>query len=183
MMDFREDGKPKEECGIFGLRSRALEGELAQRTYFGLYALQHRGQEAAGIAVSDGERTLAMRDAGLVSQIFDSQRLESLESGHMALGHVRYSTTGSASWENSQPEFLGRGDNNVVVAHNGNLVNAPELRGLSGRRRLQVQLHLGHGTHSGQCRAGAGVRGGGRGGGPECDAVPQRGVLGLHDHR
>ena len=130
MMDFREDGKPKEECGIFGLRSRALEGELAQRTYFGLYALQHRGQEAAGIAVSDGERTLAMRDAGLVSQIFDGQRLESLESGHMSLGHVRYSTTGSASWENSQPEFLGRGDNNVVVAHNGNLVNAPELRDL-----------------------------------------------------
>ena len=127
-MSILEDGKPKEACGVFGLYSRELEGELAQRTYFGLYALQHRGQESAGIAISDGERTTAMRDMGLVSQVFDGQRLESLESGHIALGHVRYSTTGSASWENAQPEFHGRGDVNVFVAHNGNLVNAPQLR-------------------------------------------------------
>ncbi|CAN5647084.1 amidophosphoribosyltransferase [soil metagenome] len=122
------DGKPKEACGVFGLYSRELEGELAQRTYFGLYALQHRGQESAGIAISDGERTTAMRDMGLVSQVFDGQRLASLESGHIALGHVRYSTTGSASWENAQPEFQGRGEVNVAVAHNGNLVNAENLR-------------------------------------------------------
>ena len=127
-MSILEDGKPKEACGVFGLYSRELEGELAQRTYFGLYALQHRGQESAGIAISDGERTTAMRDMGLVSQVFNSQRLESLESGHIALGHVRYSTTGSASWENAQPEFHGRGDVNVFVAHNGNLVNVPQLR-------------------------------------------------------
>jgi amidophosphoribosyltransferase len=120
--------KPREACGVFGVRSRELEGELAQQVYFGLYALQHRGQEAAGVAVSDGESTLAMRDTGLVSAVFDESRLRSLESGHMALGHVRYSTTGSASWENSQPEFLGRGETNALVSHNGNLVNAPELR-------------------------------------------------------
>ena len=102
-------------------------GELAQRTYFGLYALQHRGQESAGIAVSDGERTTAVRDMGLVSQVFDEARLAALEAGHIALGHVRYSTTGSASWENAQPEFHGRGELNVAVAHNGNLVNAVSL--------------------------------------------------------
>jgi len=121
-------GKPKEACGVFGLYSRTLAGELAQRAYFGLYALQHRGQESAGIAISDGERTVAMRDMGLVSQVFDERRLASLEGGHIALGHVRYSTTGSASWENAQPEFHGRGETNVAVAHNGNLVNAATLR-------------------------------------------------------
>jgi amidophosphoribosyltransferase len=123
-----DSGKPKEACGVFGIYSRALAGELAQRTYFGLYALQHRGQESAGIAISDGERTVAMREMGLVSQVFDERRLASLEEGHIALGHVRYSTTGSASWENAQPEFHGRGDVNVAVAHNGNLVNALPLR-------------------------------------------------------
>jgi amidophosphoribosyltransferase len=120
--------KPKEACGVFGLYSREIAGELAQRTYFGLYALQHRGQESAGIAISDGERTVAMRDMGLVSQVFDERKLASLEGGHIALGHVRYSTTGSASWENAQPEFHGRGEVNVAVAHNGNLVNAAALR-------------------------------------------------------
>jgi amidophosphoribosyltransferase len=127
-MELHEDGKPKEACGVFGLYSREIAKELAQRTYFGLYALQHRGQESAGIAISDGERTLAMRDMGLVSQVFDERKLESLEGGHIALGHVRYSTTGSASWENAQPEFHGRGDVNVFVAHNGNLVNTAALR-------------------------------------------------------
>ena len=121
-------GKPKEACGVFGLYSREISSELAQRTYFGLYALQHRGQESAGIAISDGERTLAMRDMGLVSQVFDEHKLSTLEGGHIALGHVRYSTTGSASWENAQPEFHGRGEVNVAVAHNGNLVNAAALR-------------------------------------------------------
>src|SRR3712207_8023367 len=91
--------KPREACGVFGLYSRELAGELAQRTYFGLYALQHRGQESAGIAVSDGVRTTAVRDMGLVSQVFDEARLAALEAGHISLGHVRYSTTGSASWE------------------------------------------------------------------------------------
>src|SRR5215207_6060062 len=127
-VDYRDtEGKPKEACGVFGLYSRELSGELAQRTYFGLYALQHRGQESAGIAISDGERTTAIRDMGLVSQVFDPTSLAALEAGHIALGHVRYSTTGSASWENAQPEFHGRGELNVAVAHNGNLVNAVSL--------------------------------------------------------
>src|SRR5215210_1356619 len=121
-------GKPKEACGVFGLYSREIASELAQHTYFGLYAMQHRGQESAGIAISDGERTVAMRDMGLVSQVFDERKLASLEGGHIALGHVRYSTTGSASWENAQPEFHGRGEVNVAVAHNGNLVNVAVLR-------------------------------------------------------
>ena len=107
-MDYLDtEGKPKEACGVFGLYSRELEGELAQRTYFGLYALQHRGQESAGIAVSDGERTTAMRDMGLVSQVFDGPRLAALEDGHLALGHVRYSTTGSASWRTPSPSSAG----------------------------------------------------------------------------
>src|SRR5918993_402209 len=129
--DFHLDdsaGKPRDACGVFGMYSRTRAGELAQRTYFGLYAMQHRGQESAGIAISDGERTVAMRDMGLVSQVFDERKLASLEGGHIALGHVRYSTTGSASWENAQPEFHGRGDVNVFVAHNGNLVNTATLR-------------------------------------------------------
>jgi amidophosphoribosyltransferase len=125
---YNTSNKPREACGVFGLYSRELAGELAQRTYFGLYALQHRGQESAGIAVSDGERTTAVRDMGLVSQVFDEARLAALEAGHISLGHVRYSTTGSASWENAQPEFHGRGELNVAVAHNGNLVNATRLR-------------------------------------------------------
>jgi len=124
----RDADKPREACGVFGIYSRALAGELARRTYFGLYALQHRGQESAGIAISDGERTTAVRDMGLVSQVFDETRLAALEDGHISLGHVRYSTTGSASWENAQPEFIGRGEVNVAVAHNGNLVDARALR-------------------------------------------------------
>src|ERR671928_285983 len=117
-------------CGVFGIYDPVGEPDrdVARLTYFGLYALQHRGQESAGIAVSDGERTVAMKDMGLVSQVFDEPRLAALEDGHLALGHVRYSTTGSASWENAQPEFGGRGDVNVAVAHNGNLVNARKLR-------------------------------------------------------
>ena len=88
-MDYRDtEGKPKEACGVFGIYSRELAGELAQRTYFGLYALQHRGQESAGIAVSDGERTTAMRDMGLVSQVFDEATLTTL-TGHLAVGHCR----------------------------------------------------------------------------------------------
>ena len=77
-----------EECGVFGVY--APGEDVARITFFGLYALQHRGQESAGIAVSDGERTTAMRDMGLVSQVFDERRLASLECGHIALGHVRY---------------------------------------------------------------------------------------------
>ena len=110
-----------------------------------------------GIAVSDGERTTAMRDMGLVSQVFDGASLAALEAGHMALGHVRYSTTGSASWENAQPEFGGRGDVNVAVAHNGNLVNAVSLREGLAEDGFRVLLHLGHDLYSRRGREGAGA--------------------------
>ena len=120
------DSGPREECGVFGVW--APGEDVAKLTYYGLYALQHRGQEAAGIAVSDGTRTVVFKDLGLVSQVFDEQVLSSLR-GHLAIGHVRYSTTGSTTWENAQPTFrttaTGSG---LVLGHNGNLVNTAELR-------------------------------------------------------
>ncbi len=118
-------GEPREECGVFGVW--APGEEVAKLTYFGLYALQHRGQEAAGIAVSDGSQVLVFKDLGLVSQVFDEQVLSSL-SGHIAIGHCRYSTTGGSIWENAQPTFrttaTGSG---LALGHNGNLVNTAEL--------------------------------------------------------
>ncbi len=99
--------------------------DVARLTYFGLFALQHRGQESAGIATAQNGHIMAMRDQGLVSQVFDEQRLRALQ-GEMAVGHVRYSTTGASSWENSQPVW--RADRReLALAHNGNLINAVEL--------------------------------------------------------
>ena len=126
MDDTEIDSGPREECGVFGVW--APGEDVAKLTYYGLYALQHRGQEAAGIAVSDGRRTVVFKDLGLVSQVFDEQVLSSLR-GHLAVGHVRYSTTGSTTWENAQPTFrttaTGSG---IALGHNGNLVNTAELR-------------------------------------------------------
>jgi amidophosphoribosyltransferase len=120
------DPPPREECGVFGVW--APGEDVANLTYYGLYALQHRGQEAAGIAVSDGHRMVVFKDLGLVSQVFDEQVLSSLK-GHLAVGHCRYSTTGSTTWENAQPTFrttaTGSG---IALGHNGNLVNTAELR-------------------------------------------------------
>jgi amidophosphoribosyltransferase len=120
------DPEPREECGVFGVW--APGEDVANLTYYGLYALQHRGQEAAGIAVSDGRRMVVFKDLGLVSQVFDGQVLSSLK-GHLAVGHCRYSTTGSTTWENAQPTFrttaTGSG---IALGHNGNLVNSAELR-------------------------------------------------------
>src|ERR687886_537589 len=114
---------PRDECGVFGVF--APGHDVARLAYFALYALQHRGQESAGIAVSQGGHIMAMRDQGLVNQVFDEQKLRALR-GDMAVGHVRYSTTGASSWENSQPVW--RADRReVALAHNGNLVNAVEL--------------------------------------------------------
>ncbi|BBH17230.1 amidophosphoribosyltransferase [Nocardioides baekrokdamisoli] len=96
-------------------------------TYFGLYALQHRGQESAGIAVSNGRQILVYKDMGLVSQVFDEATLDTL-SGHLAIGHARYSTTGASVWENAQPIFCPTQEGSVALAHNGNLVDVPELR-------------------------------------------------------
>jgi amidophosphoribosyltransferase len=91
-------------CGVFGIYTPAdgPDRDVARSTFFGLFALQHRGQESAGIAVSDGGHVTAMKDMGLVSQVFDEARLSGLE-GHIAIGHARYSTTGSTVWQNAQP--------------------------------------------------------------------------------
>jgi amidophosphoribosyltransferase len=114
---------PRDECGVFGVY--APESEVARLAYFALYALQHRGQESAGIATCDDGHIMTVRDLGLVSQVFDEQKLRALP-GTIALGHVRYSTTGSSAWENAQPVW--RSDRRqVALAHNGNLINAVEL--------------------------------------------------------
>jgi amidophosphoribosyltransferase len=126
---------PRDECGVFGVL--APGHDVARLAYFGLYALQHRGQESAGIATCEGGHITTLRELGLVSQVFDEQKLQAL-SGDMAIGHVRYSTTGGGAWENAQPVW--RSDRReVALAHNGNLTNAVELynelreRGLSFR--------------------------------------------------
>ena len=114
---------PRDECGVFGVY--APESDVARLAYFALYALQHRGQESAGIATVDGGEIVATRELGLVAQVFDEPKLRALP-GTMAIGHVRYSTTGSSAWENAQP--IHRSDrHNVALAHNGNLINAVEL--------------------------------------------------------
>src|SRR3954449_586639 len=112
-------------CGVFGIY--APDRDVAPVTYFGLFALQHRGQESAGIAVSETGRLTVLRDMGLVTQVFDEQKLHGLR-GDVAIGHTRYSTTGSTQWANAQPLITrGRG-RTVALGHNGNLVNATELR-------------------------------------------------------
>jgi amidophosphoribosyltransferase len=100
--------------------------EVSKLTYFGLYALQHRGQESAGIAVSDGSRIVVFKDMGLVAQVFDESVLNTLR-GHIAVGHCRYSTTGSPTWENAQPTFRSSDAGGLALVHNGNLINTPEL--------------------------------------------------------
>ncbi len=100
--------------------------EVSKLTYFGLYALQHRGQESAGIAVSDGARIVVFKDMGLVAQVFEESVLNTLR-GHIAIGHCRYSTTGSSVWENAQPTFRSTDDGALALGHNGNLINTPEL--------------------------------------------------------
>jgi amidophosphoribosyltransferase len=112
-------------CGIFGIR--APERDVARLTYFGLFALQHRGQESAGIAVSDGERLTVLRDMGLVTQVFSEQKLRGLR-GQTSIGHSRYSTTGSTHWANAQPIVQHGSARTVALAHNGNLTNTGELR-------------------------------------------------------
>jgi amidophosphoribosyltransferase len=112
-------------CGVFGVY--AAERDVSRLTYFGLFALQHRGQESAGIAVSEGARLTALRDLGLVTQVFDEQKLHGLR-GQVAIGHTRYSTTGSSEWANAQPLVQHGGVRTMALGHNGNLVNATALR-------------------------------------------------------
>lgn len=115
---------PQDACGVFGVW--APGEEVAKLTYFGLYALQHRGQESAGIAVSDGNEILVYKEMGLVSQVFNEATLESLD-GYLAIGHARYSTTGASVWENAQPTFRRTATGNLALGHNGNLTNTAEL--------------------------------------------------------
>jgi len=114
---------PRDECGVFGIY--APEHDVPRLAYFALFALQHRGQESAGIASARDGHIMTLRDLGLVSQVFDERKLQAL-AGDMAVGHVRYSTTGSSKWENAQPVW--RSDRReLALAHNGNLINAVEL--------------------------------------------------------
>jgi amidophosphoribosyltransferase len=116
--------RKREECGIFGVFGNS---DAAKLSYFGLYALQHRGQESAGIAVSDGCQVLEYKHMGLVHDVFKERTLEKLK-GHLAIGHVRYSTTGSSLLANAQPFVMFHGNEYYGIAHNGNIVNAVELR-------------------------------------------------------
>ena len=112
-------------CGVFGVY--AAERDVSRLTYFGLFALQHRGQESAGIAVSEQARLTALRDLGLVTQVFNEQKLHGLQ-GQVAIGHTRYSTTGSSEWSNAQPLVQHGAVRTIALGHNGNLVNATALR-------------------------------------------------------
>jgi amidophosphoribosyltransferase len=119
----------KEACGVFGVYAPGRS--VAHLTFDGLYALQHRGQESAGMAVSDGEAITVLKDMGLVTTVFDERKLSGLR-GHMAIGHTRYSTAGSSDWMNAQPVFRGVGRAGFALGHNGNLTNTAELAGVAG---------------------------------------------------
>ncbi len=119
------DDKPKEECGVFGIY--APDRDVARLTFFGIYAMQHRGQESAGIATCDGERTYMHKEMGLVAQVFKEHHLEGLR-GHLAIGHNRYSTAGNSNLENCSPYLVETVYGPLGVAHNGNLTNASDLR-------------------------------------------------------
>ncbi|MGO1591275.1 MAG: amidophosphoribosyltransferase [Ancrocorticia sp.] len=140
---FPED-KPQDECGVFGVIQPGQQ--VSQLVYYGLYSLQHRGQEAAGIAVSGKNQILVYKDVGLVSQVFNDQSLAALR-GDLAIGHVRYATSGVRSWENAQPTLGPTPFGTVAMAHNGNLTNTEALvaqvRDLSGP---DLRAELGHGS-------------------------------------
>ena len=119
-----DDKGPQDACGVFGVW--APDEEVAKLTFYGLYALQHRGQESAGIATSDGSRILIFKDMGLVSQVFTESDLAVL-TGNLAIGHCRYSTTGSSTWVNAQPTLRPTQYGTLALAHNGNLTNTGDL--------------------------------------------------------
>jgi amidophosphoribosyltransferase len=118
------DDSLKEACGVFGIY--APTQAVAHQIYLGLYALQHRGQEAAGIAVSDGDQITVVKEMGLVANAFDERTLAAL-TGHLGIGHTRYSTTGSSTWRNAQPVFRDSGEHRFALGHNGNLTNTAAL--------------------------------------------------------
>ncbi|MCK4727643.1 MAG: class II glutamine amidotransferase, partial [Desulfobacterales bacterium] len=115
---------PREACGVFGVFGH---DDAAKLTYFGLYALQHRGQESAGIVTSTGKSIHEHKGMGLVPEVFNEPILNGLH-GHIAIGHVRYSTTGSSILKNAQPFVVSHAGKTIAIAHNGNLTNAGKLR-------------------------------------------------------
>lgn len=123
---------PGEACGVFG--AYAPSQRVSPLIYYGLFALQHRGQESAGIASSDGSTVTVFKDMGLVAQVFDEANLAGLD-GHLGIGHTRYSTTGSSHWSNAQPIHRQVGSTSVALAHNGNLTNTRALAAALGRPR------------------------------------------------
>src|SRR5256712_10689101 len=141
------DDSLREECGVLGIVSG--DGPAAPMAHLGLYSLQHRGQESAGIATSDGVRLWHHRGMGLVFQVFDADRIARLP-GPLAIGHVRYSTMGSVRLENAQPLVVPSPWGPLALAHNGNLINAPQLRAeleaggveFSGTTDNEVGRHL-----------------------------------------
>ena len=134
--------KAQDECGVFGVW--APGEEVAKLTFYGLYALQHRGQESAGIATSDGSRIFVYKDMGLVSQVFTENDLATL-TGHLAIGHCRYSTTGSSTWANAQPTLRATTNGTLALAHNGNLTNTGDLAEYLAKN---VPGHADHANHA-----------------------------------
>lgn len=124
-MEYLDKPELAEECGVFGVFGD--NADVARIAFFGIFSLQHRGQESAGIAVSDGERTRMHRDMGLVTQIFQEERLAEL-TGHIAIAHTRYSTTGSSILRNVQPMLCESDFGSIALAHNGDLINAADIR-------------------------------------------------------
>ena len=118
------DDSPKEACGVFGVYAPGQQ--VAHLVYLGLFALQHRGQEAAGMAISDGDQITVVKEMGLVANAFDDRTLAAL-TGHLGIGHTRYSTTGSSTWRNAQPVYRDVGEHRFALGHNGNLTNTALL--------------------------------------------------------
>lgn len=137
-LDDLEDDHPRDHCGVFGVW--APGEDVSRLTYFGLYALQHRGQQSAGIATSDGQHILVYKDQGLVNQVFSERTLSGMR-GHIALGHVRYATTGADTWRNAQPTLGPTPSGTVALGHNGNLINTPQLLDLLASVADEDALH------------------------------------------
>ncbi len=146
--------RPGEACGVFGVHAPA--GDASHLAYFGLFALQHRGQESAGIATTDGETMTVAKDMGLVAQVFDEQTLAALP-GHMAVGHTRYSTTGRNRWENAQPVYRQVNGTDLALAHNGNLLNTAALAGEFGEQFGTADSELMLEAVAATMRAGTGL--------------------------
>ena len=132
--------KINEECGVFGIYSPETQ-DVAHVAYYGLFALQHRGQESCGIVVNDDGVFSSHKDAGIVNDVFTPDTLERLGQGNMALGHVRYGTTGATGRRNAQPIVINHNKGTMAIAHNGNLVNSSELR-----EELELQGSIFHTT-------------------------------------